>query len=382
MGITEVIWNWATNMADFLSAFAKIIKDLFLFILELIQLIFMLILSIAPFAAVIIILCYVIWFLSRYAFKFFSDLDQTLSKSNAVEKKVYSQIAEADKVDYEKKKSQWQARIDQLTRAREFYRLEFEKLASQSKQENQLSQSGNKAEIIEPQQIRVEVPDEELTRALYKNHMKQQIQDILSSIEQLDNKQIYQEAVEKFAQEMFVLQVRYALPYKVILRLFEMYSHEELKTFQKSFAVMMRALSLPEYKRIYRNKSFSPEQKIYLLAQKGVLEDLDNEFLNFLYFLLNKYNYRQVKEIYQRFQKVWELKFYQGTITVFLPNEIEVSVFKEFWYRILPTCHTEYMIQTEIKKGVVIQSSQLSIDLSYQELIDRYIDTYGMEVTL
>lgn len=339
------------------------------------------ILSLLPFLCGIIFVSILTWRTISYFLCLFDQLDASLEEIPELKRQVYTQVHETEKLDFETERMHWKNRMDQLVHARDYYQEEFEKLAAQlatvSKQP-----SGNIKEPVAPIEIEVAVPDKELSRALYKSDMKTQLKTILSAVEAVKAETIYQEALEEFAYELFVMQVRYALPYKIIMRLFEMYNEEELKAFYQSFSILMKALSIRKYKKIYRNSFYTSEQKMQLFDQDGLLEQLGQEFSHFLFYLLTKYSYRQVRELYQHFQKVWGIRNYQGIVQILLPSEAEIDPFKRLWRQTLAKSQLEFVVQAEVKKGVVIQSAQVTVDLSYQQLMNQFIDQYEVEVSI
>jgi F-type H+-transporting ATPase subunit delta len=360
---------------------SSIVSNFFQLLIEIISQFLFFLLCLLPFVGGLVILGMLIWQTIRYFLRLFSTLDESLAEDTILKEHVQKQVIRTEKKDHEKERANWQSRIEQLVKARAYYQKEYEKLSSEL-EKIQARPCEPMNVLIEPVEIKVPVPDKALSLALYKSDMKKQLRTVLSSVEGMAAKAIYQEAIEKFTSEMFVMQIRYALPYKVILRLFEMYNEEKLRKFYQSFNIMMDALNSRKYKKIYRNTYYSSEQKIQLFAQFGLLDKLDKEFIDFLFYLLNRYSYRQVRELYQHFQKVWSIRHYQGTVKVILPSETEISVFKELWDDTLSYCTMEFVIHAEIKKGVIIQTAQTSVDLSYHQLIDQNIDLYEMEVSL
>jgi F-type H+-transporting ATPase subunit delta len=360
---------------------SSIVSNFFQLLIEIISQFLFFLLCLLPFVGGLAILGMLIWQTIRYFLRLFSTLEESLAEDTILKEHVQKQVIRTEKKDHEKERANWQSRIEQLVEARAYYQKEYEKLSSEL-EKIQARPCEPMNVLIEPVEIKVPVPDKALNLALYKSDMKKQLRTVLSSVEGMAAKAIYQEAIEEFTSEMFVMQIRYALPYKVILRLFEMYNEEKLRKFYQSFNIMMDALNGRKYKKIYRNTYYSSEQKIQLFAQFGLLDKLDKEFIDFLFYLLNRYSYRQVRELYQHFQKVWSIRHYQGTVKVILPSETEISVFKELWDDTLSYCTMEFVIDAEIKKGVIIQTAQTSVDLSYHQLIDQNIDLYEMEVSL
>ncbi|MTD39050.1 hypothetical protein GIX45_10435 [Erwinia sp. CPCC 100877] len=366
---------------NFKQMTSKIIQNFFILLFDVISQFLFFLLCLLPFVGGIVLLCVLIWKTVHYFLHLFSTWDDLLVNDTSLKEQVHQQVIQAAQVDYEKERVQWKNNAEQLVNARDYYQKEYERLLSQLKGvKAQLSEQVNVP--AEPVKETVFVPDKTLSLALYKSDMKKQLRSVLTSVEEVQAETIYQEAIEAFAYELFVMQIRYALPYKIIMRLFEIYSEETLKDFYQSFSILMEALKLRKYKKIYRNSYYSSEQKIQLFAQFGLLDKLDKEFSNFLFYLLNKYNYQQVRELHQHFQKVWSIRYYQGVVKVILPSETEISVFRRLWDNSLSNCAVEFVIHAEIKKGVIIQSAQTSVDLSYQQLIDQCIDHYEMEVSL
>lgn len=376
----EVIHFFA-QIAAYKQTISNVIQNFFALLFEVITQFILLILCVLPFIGSVVLLVVFIQKTVRYISQIFSMLDQRLVSNTLLRNQVQHEVVQAEQVDYEKETAQWRNKVERLVDAREYYQKEHEKLLSKlKKMESQVSNQVNVSSGAD--RVEVLVPNKELSVRLYKSDMKKHLREVLSSVEEIETKTIYREAIEEFTYELFVMQIRYALPYKIIMRLFEIYNEEKLKEFYHSFSILMDTLKVRKYKKIYRNSYYSSEQKMQLFAQSGLLDRLDKEFNDFLFYLLNKYNYQQVRELYQHFNKVWSIRYYQGTIKIMLASEAEISSFKCLWGNTLSYSTVEFVVQSEIKKGVIIQSAQTSVDLSYQQLIEKYIDHIEMGVNL
>ncbi|MBO0472175.1 hypothetical protein IGL98_000661 [Enterococcus sp. DIV0840] len=375
LGSTQLIETIRTTG----EATLLLVQSFFTVVIESARQLLMLVLTIVPFILAIVALCFIVWQLIEYSFKFFDSLDRSLREDKRLEQEIDAKVSERKSKEYEQEKRAWSKKFNQMVEARDYYQTAFEQLSDKNEEKKY-----DNHELFSPvvQKVAIKVPDEALTKVLYKTDMKAQMKSVFKTVEEVEAEQLYQEAIEKFNYDMLILQTRYALPYKVIIRLFELYNEDELKTFYQSFNFFMKELSLRKHKKIYRSNYYSSEQKMQIFSQLGLLDSLDKEFCNFLYFLLNKYSYRQTNELHQHFQKVWGIRYYQGTITVSLPSETEISLFKEVWAKNQTSYQLEITIQPEVKKGVIIHSAQTSVDLSYQKLIDQYVDRYEMEVSL
>jgi F-type H+-transporting ATPase subunit delta len=370
--VSDVVKKLHEYLAILFGTLADIITQTFFFLIKVV-----------PFVVVLGILCLLIWRFVKFAWQLFDNLDQTLSKDDTVKKAVDQQVAIKEEAKLKNEKANLQVKLKQLDDNKNYYQIQSEQLqqlVDQLEKEKNYYKNSTSENTVQP--TIVKVPDKELAEALYKSDLKQQIRQVIAAADDMDAADIYQRAIASFTQEIFLLQIRYALPYKIILRLFELYSEAELKNFYRSFHTLIDTLSVRKYRKIYKSTYYSPEEKITLFADLGVLETLDDEFGQFLYFLLKNYSFHQVRELYQHFQKVWGIKFYQGTITVSLASEAEIDCFQQLWNETGSYYHLEYDIQGEIKKGVIIQSAQLTVDLSYQKLIDQFIEQQEMEVSL
>lgn len=69
----------------------------------------------------------------------------------------------------------------------------------------------------------------------------------------------------------------------MILQLFEMYSPEQLHLFAQSFQRYSERSSKLPVKQIYQSSYLSPEQKLKVMQEEGTLDELDAEFIQFLF---------------------------------------------------------------------------------------------------
>ncbi|WP_239256720.1 F0F1 ATP synthase subunit delta [Listeria ilorinensis] len=251
-------------------------------------------------------------------------------------------------------------------------------LAKNSQYERELQAWQNE----QPKQV-VEVPAIETTphaphRAL-SSYVNEILQEVFIESEE-EEAQLFAEAIREFDALVKIEKIRCALPYKVILRLFDMYTPEQLHLFAASFQKFNERSAKLSVKQIYQSSYLSPEQKLKVMREEGVLNEIDAEFIQFLFYMLTHYSYRQTKMLYRNFIKVYNIHFYTGTIHVFVTDKEAAHHFEQLWQQDHANYRMEYQVKKEQIGGVILQYGSKSIDMSYQELIKRSTEKMEAEV--
>ncbi|PCW67068.1 F0F1 ATP synthase subunit delta [Listeria monocytogenes] len=225
---------------------------------------------------------------------------------------------------------------------------EIDQLIAQNKSYEQQLQAW---ENEQPKQI-IEVPTFETTpHAPYKSlssYINEIFQQVFIESEE-DEARLFTEAIREFDALVRTEKIRCALPYKVILHLFEMYS---------------------------------PEQKLKVMQEEGTLDELDAEFIQFLFYMMTHYSYRQTRNLYRNFVEVYNIHFYTGLICIHVASKDSANHFEKLWQPVHRSYKIEYQVQKELIGGVIIQYGSKSIDMSYQELIKRSTEKMEAEVKL
>ncbi|TLG76755.1 F0F1 ATP synthase subunit delta [Culicoidibacter larvae] len=182
-----------------------------------------------------------------------------------------------------------------------------------------------------------------------------------------------QHAINEFSVVMEQYKVRCALPYRVILRIFDMYSHQELESFAESFATFYKRLRTFKVKRIIQNRFLSEEQQLKAMYDDELLANLDAEFIQFLFYMLTKYSYRQMIALYSNFVKCYNIYFYTGIIEITVADSEAEETFSALWSETYPQYRIKTTIDRNMLGGIVIRHENISIDLSYEALVNGYI---------
>lgn len=182
-----------------------------------------------------------------------------------------------------------------------------------------------------------------------------------------------QHAINEFSAVMEQYKVRCALPYRVILRIFDMYSHEELELFAESFATFYKRMRTSKVKRIIQNRFLSEEQQLKAMYDEEILVGLDAEFIQFLFYMLTKYSYRQMIALYNNFVKCYNIYFYTGVIEISVADAEAEETFSALWSKSYPQYRIKTVIDRNMLGGIVIRHENISIDLSYEALVNGYI---------
>ncbi|UNB89463.1 ATP synthase delta chain [Listeria innocua] len=235
-----------------------------------------------------------------------------------------------------------------------------------------------------PKQI-VEVPSIETTpHAPYKS-LSSCVTEIMQKVfveSEEEEAQLFTEAIREFDALVRTEKIRLALPYKVLLRLFELHTSEELHAFTKSFEMFHERASKLSVKQIYQSSYLSPEQKLKVMREDGTLDELNHEFVEFLFYMLTHFSYRQTRGLYRNYLEVYNIHFYTGLIRVDVASEDAANHFDKLWQPTHTNYKIEYQVQKELIGGVIINYGTKSIDMSYQELIKRTTEKMEAEVRL
>ncbi len=238
---------------------------------------------------------------------------------------------------------------------------------------------------IEQQKEIIEVPSVVTTPHAPHKSLSSYIDEILQQVfieSEEDEAGLFTESIREFDALMRTEKIRCALPYKVILQLFEMYSSEQLQIFTESFNKFNERSGRLAVKQVYQSSYLSPEQKLKVMREDGTLEELDAEFVQFLFYMLTHFSYRQSRTLYRNYQGVYNIHFYTGLILVTVASEESANHFKKLWEPGHENYNIEYQVKKELIGGVVLQYGTKSIDMSYQELIKRSTEKIEAEVKI
>lgn len=258
---------------------------------------------------------------------------------------------------------------------------EIDQLIAQNKQ---YEQKLHEWENTQPKQI-VEVPLVETTpHAQYKSlssYMNEIFQQVFIQSEE-DEAKLFTEAIREFDALVQTEKIRCALPYKIILQLFEMYVPEQLHLFTQSFQKYNDRASKLHVKQIYQSSYLSPEQKLKVMKEEGTLDELDAEFIQFLFYMMTHYSYRQTRSLYRNFLEVYNIQFYTGLISIRVASKESANHFEKLWQPAHKSYKTKYLVEKELIGGVIVQYGSKAIDMSYEELIKRSTEKMEAEVKL
>lgn len=258
---------------------------------------------------------------------------------------------------------------------------EIDQLIAENKQyEQQLHVWQNE----KPKQI-VEVPSIATTPHAPRKSLSSYVEEILQQVfieSEEDEAGLFSESIREFDALIRAEKIRCALPYKVILQLFEMYSAEQLHMFMESFKKYNERSSRLAVKQIYQSSYLSPEQKLKVMREDGTLDELDAEFVQFLFYMLTHFSYRQSRSLYRNYLGVYNIHFYTGLIRVIVASKESANHFEKLWQPNHENYKIEYYVKKELIGGVILEYGMKSIDMSYQELIKRSTEKIEAEVKI
>ncbi|MGY3777920.1 F0F1 ATP synthase subunit delta [Isobaculum melis] len=188
-----------------------------------------------------------------------------------------------------------------------------------------------------------------------------------------EEQQLYQNSIQEFDAFLQYEKIRCALPYKVILKLYDLYDDEQMKLFAESFKAFNDSIRTLEMKQVYQSSYLSPEQKLKQLQEKGLVDIANKEFMEFVFYMLTHFSYRQVTALYHNFMRVYDVHFYTGTIKIEVTSKEAQQLFEAQWLPQHKDYRTEYLIHPQMVGGVIIHYANMSIDMSYKEMMQRYV---------
>lgn len=234
----------------------------------------------------------------------------------------------------------------------------------------------------QPKKI-VEVPSIPTTPNAPRKSLSSYVDEILQQVfieSEEDEASLFSEAIREFDALIRAEKIRCALPYKVILQLFEMYSADQLHIFTNSFEKFNERAGKLAVKQVYQSSYLSPEQKLKVMREDGTLDELDAEFVQFLFYMLTHFSYRQTRMLYQNYLGVYNIHFYTGLIRVRVSSNEAANHFDKLWQPNHENYKIEYYVKKELIGGIILEYGTKSIDMSYQELIKRSTEKIEAEV--
>lgn len=336
------------------------------------------VITVFPYVLTVVGVLILLWWLLRLGEKAINQWVKAADNPAYVEKVSLERELTREQAARQKEVAQLQTQLEQAEWSKKKYHHELEKVLRQYKEvkENyEYTQATAKKSV----QIR-EIPVLQSGTVYSKEEMKAQLKRVIHKVDHTSSTEVYQRALDYFEERLMNERIHCALPYKVILRLFEIYDEHTMQIFAHSFNKFIGFMKQAKIKKIYQSRYYTNEQKLRLFYDEGLLDYLDDEFVQFLFYMLEHYTYRRVRSLYQHFEKVYDLVYYKGTVGIEVVNQEEIGEFRRFWELKFARYSAEYRINSELKKGVRIHFSNFTIDMSYAVLLDYYIDQYGMEV--
>lgn len=302
-----------------------------------------------------------------------------LSQDKSLEKESLLRRLKRQKVATTREEQKNQQLASEAEQKEIIFLEEIDQLVAENRQyEQQLHMWKNE----QPKQI-VEVPSVPTTPNAPKKALSSYIDEILQQVfieSEEDEAALFTEAIREFDALIRAEKIRCALPYKVILQLFEMYSSDQLHMFTASFKKFNERAGKLAVKQIYQSSYLSPEQKLKVMREDGTLDELDAEFVQFLFYMLTHFSYRQSRTLFKNFLGVYNLHFYTGLISITIASKESANHFEKIWYPTHENYKIEYRVKKELIGGVIIDYGTKSIDMSYQELIKRSTEKIEAEV--
>lgn len=317
-----------------------------------------------------VILLFFLNLLEQFFTALFSDFSQndTLEKESLIQRLNFlkhaqwrkEQHIEALEKDYDQRENLFFHEIDQLIEKNRQYEQEIMLLKN-----------------TEESTVKTVVVAENTAAPYTANHfLKNFVEEVYDqvfcgTIE--EEQQLYRNSIQEFDAFLQREKIRCALPYKVILRLYHLYDDDQMKAFAQSFEAFYDNFRTLEIKQIYQSSYLSPEQKLKQLQEKELIDVANEEFVKFVFYMLTHFSYRQVNALYQNFMRVYDVHFYTGTIKIEVTSKEAQQLFEEQWLPEHKNYQTEYIIHPQMVGGIIIHYANMSIDMSYKEMMQRYV---------
>lgn len=221
----------------------------------------------------------------------------------------------------------------------------------------------------------------QVKKRLLSDYKERFMQEVVTASRQKESA-LFIDAMTAFDKLVYAEKIRSALPYRIILRLFEIYGESELHQFAKSFQKFHKRILQTDIRQIYQSSYLSPEQKIRVMNDNGLLKGLDEEFIQFLFYMVLNFSYKEMKHIYQNYMQVYKVHFYSEEIRVIVTDQEAIEKFHAIWQERYPNYSVNYEVKKELISGVIIYYGTRVIDRSYQELIRHSAEKIEMEVML
>lgn len=322
---------------------------------------------------------YLLYFTLRKLENILTSFFYEIGQDKSLEKESLLRRLKRQKVATTQEELKNQQLVIEAEHKEEMFLEEIDQLLAQNREyEKQLH-------MVQNEQIQTitEIPKMETTPHAPFKPLSSYVNEILQQVfieSEEDEKQLFSESIHEFDALVRAEKIRLALPYKVILRLFDMYNPEQLKLFTSSFQKFNERSSKLAVKQIFQSSYLSPEQKLKVMREDGTLDELDPEFVQFLFYMITHYSYRQTRSLYRNYLEVYNIHFYTGLIYVKVASEESANHFEELWQPTHASYKIEYQVQKELIGGVIINYGRKSIDMSYQELIKRTTEKMEAEV--
>lgn len=132
LGSTQLIETIRTTG----EATLLLVQSFFTVVIESARQLLMLVLTIVPFILAIVALCFIVWQLIEYSFKFFDSLDRSLREDKRLEQEIDAKVSERKSKEYEQEKRAWSKKFNQMVEARDYYQTAFEQLSDKNEEKN------------------------------------------------------------------------------------------------------------------------------------------------------------------------------------------------------------------------------------------------------
>ncbi|WP_439443754.1 F0F1 ATP synthase subunit delta [Listeria aquatica] len=311
----------------------------------------------------------------------FTKAFSVLSQDDSVEKEYLLAKVKQQENNFLNEKQKNQEMKLKIKQKEKLFLGEIENLLAKNRNftvglERQISStSGSLSESASPM-LEMPLPTK---KRLLKNYKEKFMQEVVNASKK-NEEALFKEAMATFDKLVYAEKIRYALPYRIILRLFEIYGDFELHQFTESFQIFHQRIVKKDIRQIYQSSYLSPEQKIRVMNDNGLLKDLDEEFIQFLFYLVLHFSYKEMKHIYQNYMRVYNVHFYREEIQVVVTDQEALEKFHDIWKDRYPNYFVKYEVRKGLINGVIIYYGSHIIDRSYQELIRYAAEKIEMEV--
>lgn len=184
---------------------------------------------------------------------------------------------------------------------------------------------------------------------------------------------IFRRAFEDLGNEIETFEVRNALPYLVILRIFKLYQGDALESFKAAFEVFNTNVEDGTLRQILRDRMLSAEEKLYVIDKKIDVVNRNRDFAEFLLYMIKNYNFREMMKLHDNFIKVYNVRNHSGTVEVTVASDKSALSAQALINELYPNSYKWHVVTNEaLVGGIQLRYESIFVDYSYQEMALKY----------